>query len=66
MSPITSTTKPEVIKRKPIAETIGRKEEKAPFTVSRHKKIHLSAMSSRISENNFVNFVIGHTVSSNN
>lgn len=56
MSPVTAATRPEV-KRKPIPETID-KEEKAPFTILKHKKIHLSVMSPRISENNFVNFVI--------
>lgn len=56
MSPVTSTTRPEVMKRKPIPEPRDR-EEKAPFTISKHKKIHLAAMSPRISEDNFVNFV---------
>lgn len=52
MSPVTIATRPEVMKRKPIPETIGSKEEKAPFTGSKHKKIHLSVMSPRISEDN--------------
>lgn len=60
MSPVTSTTRPEVMKRKPIPEA---KEEKAPFTVSKHKKIHLAVMSPRISEDNFVNFVTEHASS---
>jgi len=58
MSPVTAATRPEVVKRKPIPETIDSKEERAPFTILKHKKIHLSVMSPRISENNFVNFVI--------
>lgn len=55
MSPVTAVTRPEVMKRKPILETIDSKEEKAPFMISKHKKIHLSVMSSRISENDFTN-----------
>jgi len=56
MSPVTAGTRPEVMKHKPILETIDNKEEKASFMISKHKKIHLSVMSPRISENdNFIN-----------
>ncbi|XP_011879062.1 PREDICTED: formin-2-like [Vollenhovia emeryi] len=48
MSPVTAGTRPEV-KRKPILETIDSKDEKPSFTLSKHKKIHLSVMSPRIS-----------------
>ncbi|RLU24523.1 hypothetical protein DMN91_002612 [Ooceraea biroi] len=50
-SPVVTTVKAEVMAQStPKPETIGNKQEKpSPFTVSRHKKIHLSVMSPRIS-----------------
>lgn len=56
MSPVTAATKPEMTKCKPIPEAIDSKEEKASFTISKHKKIHLSVISPRISEDNFIDF----------
>ncbi|KAL0113159.1 hypothetical protein PUN28_012381 [Cardiocondyla obscurior] len=49
MSPVTANTKPEVVKRKPTPDTIDSKEDKASFTISKHKKIHLTVLSPRIS-----------------
>lgn len=58
MSPVIAATRPEVAKCKPIPETTDSKEEKTPFTISRHKKIHLSVISPRICEDNFIDFIV--------
>lgn len=60
-SPITASTKAQVAKlelESPLKMIDSKEEKKIPFVISRHKKIHLSMLSPRISEEYFTNFVI--------